>query len=191
MRGALAGLKVIEVAAMGPVPFAAMVLADMGASITRIATATGLQKSSLYHRFPGGKQQMADEVARAVGERFAAHVLAPAAADAPLSERIAAIAANLDRFYDGGRRSCILDVLTIGDAGVSTAVTIAGVTHAWLSLFADLALEAGARPAAARAAAEESVAAIEGALVLSRATRDAAPFRRALDGLERRLLFHS
>jgi alpha-methylacyl-CoA racemase len=36
MKGALAGLEVIEVAAIGPVPFAAMILADMGASITRI-----------------------------------------------------------------------------------------------------------------------------------------------------------
>ncbi|CAN5421608.1 CaiB/BaiF CoA-transferase family protein [soil metagenome] len=35
-NGALAGLKVVEVAAIGPVPFASMMLADMGASITRI-----------------------------------------------------------------------------------------------------------------------------------------------------------
>jgi len=36
MKGALAGLRAIEIAAIGPVPFAAMILADMGASITRI-----------------------------------------------------------------------------------------------------------------------------------------------------------
>ena len=36
MKGALAGLAVIEVAAIGPVPFAEMMLADMGASVTRI-----------------------------------------------------------------------------------------------------------------------------------------------------------
>lgn len=36
MSGALAGLKVVEVAAIGPVPFAGMVLADMGAQVTRI-----------------------------------------------------------------------------------------------------------------------------------------------------------
>jgi alpha-methylacyl-CoA racemase len=35
-EGALSGLKVIEVAAIGPVPFAGMVLADMGARVTRI-----------------------------------------------------------------------------------------------------------------------------------------------------------
>jgi alpha-methylacyl-CoA racemase len=36
VKGALSGLKVIEVAAIGPVPFAGMIMADMGASITRI-----------------------------------------------------------------------------------------------------------------------------------------------------------
>ena len=36
VNGALEGLKVIEVAAIGPVPFAAMMLSDMGAQITRI-----------------------------------------------------------------------------------------------------------------------------------------------------------
>ena len=33
-----------------------------GATLSALAAATGLQKASLYHRYPGGKQQMADEV---------------------------------------------------------------------------------------------------------------------------------
>jgi alpha-methylacyl-CoA racemase len=36
VEGALSGLRVIEVAAIGPVPFAGMMLADMGARVTRI-----------------------------------------------------------------------------------------------------------------------------------------------------------
>lgn len=36
MNGTLTGLKVIELAAIGPVPFAAMMMADMGAEIIRI-----------------------------------------------------------------------------------------------------------------------------------------------------------
>ena len=35
-RGPLSGIKVIEIAAIGPVPFAGMVLADMGAEVIRI-----------------------------------------------------------------------------------------------------------------------------------------------------------
>jgi alpha-methylacyl-CoA racemase len=46
-RGPLAGLRVLEMAAIGPAPFAAMVLADMGAEVVRVdrasevGTATG------------------------------------------------------------------------------------------------------------------------------------------------------
>ena len=33
-----------------------------GASLSRLSEATGLKKASLYHRFPGGKEQMASEI---------------------------------------------------------------------------------------------------------------------------------
>lgn len=36
MRGPLAGLRIVEVAGLGPTPFAAMALADMGAEVVRI-----------------------------------------------------------------------------------------------------------------------------------------------------------
>src|SRR4051812_20014952 len=35
-KGALAGVRVLEMAAIGPVPFAGMVLADMGADVVRV-----------------------------------------------------------------------------------------------------------------------------------------------------------
>ena len=36
MAGPLAGLKVIEMVGLGPAPFCAMLLADMGAKVIRI-----------------------------------------------------------------------------------------------------------------------------------------------------------
>ena len=35
-RGPLSGLKVVELAGIGPGPFAAMVLADLGADVVRV-----------------------------------------------------------------------------------------------------------------------------------------------------------
>ena len=106
-----------------------------GASLGAIATATGLQKSSLYHRFPGGKQQMAAEASASVIQEFAGAVLAPVGSEAPLHERVAAIAANLDRFYDGGARYCLLDMLSVGDPGVDAASNLAAAAMAWISVF--------------------------------------------------------
>jgi AcrR family transcriptional regulator len=159
-----------------------------GASLGSIAAATGLQKSSLYHRFPGGKQQMAAEASAAVGEEFAVSVLAPAGSDDPLERRVAAIAANLDRFYDGGARSCLLDVLSVGDPGADAAGNLAAAAAAWIEIFSSLARESGADAATARQRAEDAVGAIEGALVLARVTGDRGPFRRVVERLPDRLL---
>lgn len=159
-----------------------------GASLGAIALATGLQKSSLYHRFPGGKQQMAAEASASVIDEFATSVLAPIGSDAPLEERVAAIAANLDRFYDGGTRFCLVDMLSIGDPGADAASNLAGAVAAWIAVFASLAREAGADDATARARAEDAIATIEGALVVARVTGDRSAFRRAVDSLADRLL---
>jgi TetR/AcrR family transcriptional repressor of lmrAB and yxaGH operons len=159
-----------------------------GASLGAIAMATGLQKSSLYHRFPGGKQQMAAEASASVIDEFAASVLAPIGSDAPLEDRVAAIAANLDRFYDGGTRYCLVDMLSIGDPGSDAASNLAAAVAAWIAVFASLAREAGADDVTARARAEDAVATIEGALVVARVTGDRSAFRRAVDDLADRLL---
>jgi alpha-methylacyl-CoA racemase len=41
MSGPLAGLKVVEMVGIGPAPFCAMLLADMGAEVIRIDRPTG------------------------------------------------------------------------------------------------------------------------------------------------------
>jgi len=159
-----------------------------GASLADIAAATGLQKSSLYHRFPGGKQQMAAEVASAVGEQFASGILAPLASDRPVAERVELVARRLREFYDGGARSCVLDMLSIGDPGVSASEALAAAAAGWTAAFAAVAREAGADARTATARAQDAIASVEGALVLARVTGDRRPFTRAIDRLPSVLL---
>ena len=158
------------------------------ASLVEIAAATGLQKSSIYHRFPGGKEQMAKEVAEASGRRFSEHVLAPLRSNAPVDERIGAVARNLDSFYEAGARSCLLDTMSLGDPGAGTTEALAAAASAWIRAFATVAREAGATSTVALARAQEAVAGIEGALVLARVTGDKRPFARALKRLPEILL---
>ncbi len=47
------------------------------ASLSKISEVTGLGRSSLYHRFPGGKAEMADAVLTAADEWLGEYVLAP------------------------------------------------------------------------------------------------------------------
>lgn len=154
-----------------------------GASLSVISDATGLQRSSLYHRFPGGKEEMAAEAARALGGHFGGQVLAPLGGDEPVGVRLAAVSGALLRFYDGGGAGCLLDVLTIGSPGPATTNALAEVTRAWIAAFAGAARQAGFAPADARRRAEDAIAAIEGGLVLARVTGDRKAFRRALQRL--------
>lgn len=48
--GPLRGLKVVEVAAIGPVPFACMMLADLGADVVRVDRADGERSFREWHR---------------------------------------------------------------------------------------------------------------------------------------------
>ncbi|GGF17526.1 TetR/AcrR family transcriptional regulator [Williamsia phyllosphaerae] len=159
-----------------------------GASLATIAEATGLQKSSLYNRFPGGKQQMAAEVAGSVGAQFATDILSPLTTDAPAADRIDGVAANLETFYRGGEHPCLLNMLSVGDAGTAARTNLrAGADH-WISAFADVARAAGATRDDATARAQDAICAIEGALVLARVTGQTDAFHRALTRLPALLL---
>src|SRR5476649_1575217 len=50
-----------------------------GASLARICEGTGLGKGSIYHFFPGGKEEMADAVLAEIGAWFRDQVYAPLA----------------------------------------------------------------------------------------------------------------
>jgi TetR/AcrR family transcriptional regulator, lmrAB and yxaGH operons repressor len=159
-----------------------------GSSLGDIAVATGLQKSSLYHRFPGGKQQMASEVAGAVGAHVAEDVLAPLSGPGTPHERLTSVAGRLDEFYDGGRRSCLLDTLSISDPGTAATTGLGVAAEGWIAAFAGVAEAEGVGRAEARRRAEDAVASIEGALVLARVTGNVASFARSLERLPSLLL---
>ena len=82
-----------------------------GASLADIARATGLGKSSLYHYFPGGKAQMAAEVLESLDGTLEAAIFAPLREPGAPRRRLAAMLEALDRFYEGGRKACLLERL--------------------------------------------------------------------------------
>ena len=83
-----------------------------GASLSRIMEKTGLVKASLYHRFAGGKQEMATAVIKHVSRIFAAQLLAPLTGPGKLDERLRKTSACISKFYGSGAKACLLDTLT-------------------------------------------------------------------------------
>lgn len=155
-----------------------------GASLADLSKATGLSKAALYHRFPGGKQQMAAEVLSAAAGWYEEQVLAPLrTAEAP-GERLAAVVRQLDRFYASGRQACLLNMLSAPRNEDSPfASAIKECFEKLISAFAAFAEEAGRSREDARRRAERTVVSLHGSLVLSRGLGSDAPFKTFLASL--------
>ena len=81
-RGPLAGVKVIEMAAIGPVPFCGMMLADMGAEVIRvdrvIASGLGVEVPPRFACMARSKQSVAVDVKNAEGLAIVKKLIASA-----------------------------------------------------------------------------------------------------------------
>jgi len=159
-----------------------------GATLSMLADATGLEKASLYHRFPGGKQEMAEAVLAAADQWLREHVLEPLRSSAPPKKRLNTMAHQLDAFYAGGKQPCLLNSLSLGNKDNLFQEHIANAFKEWMAALSQVLREAGYSKKRAEREAEQAIASIEGALVMARGTGSTDPFRRVLCQLPERLM---
>jgi TetR/AcrR family transcriptional repressor of lmrAB and yxaGH operons len=155
-----------------------------GTSMELLSQATGLKKASLYHRFPNGKQEMAQHVLKIVEQWIVDHIVTVLADKTTIaSGRIKKAVNGLDTLYNGGANNCLLRTLTIGpDAGVFRE----GVTNCFNLItqsFTDIAIELGLSENEARKKANLINPLVQGALVLSGATGDNIHFKNCLTNI--------
>jgi len=155
-----------------------------GASLSAISEATGLKKSSLYHRFPRGKEQMAQEVLQQVADTLEAELFPVLAGAETPGRKMAAFVRVMDSVYAGGRESCLLNMLSPprGTQGVC-GEAIAGTFHRLRTALSQVAHQASAGDDEADLRAEEVLVALQGALVMARGIADPAVFERTLTRL--------
>lgn len=156
-----------------------------GTGLKQIATEAEAPFGSVYHFFPGGKEQLADEVLR-VGGRFFLALYEGIAAEAP-----DLVGAVRDFFAGAGETLAATDfadacpIATVAGEIASTNETLrkatADVFESWLGALAEDAVEAGVPSGRARGLAISVLAALEGAFLLSRSLRSVEPMRAAGD----------
>lgn len=160
-----------------------------GATLAALSAATGLQKASLYHRFPGGKEQMAREVLAYAGAWLGENVVAVLTGAGPPEERIRAMVRTLDEFYSGGRQACLLNMLSSARIHEGPFVEpIKAIFEAWIGALAAVLVDAGQDGDTARRRAERAVVMLQGSLVLSRGMGTTRPFMECLQSLPDDLL---
>src|SRR5215470_6536148 len=82
-----------------------------GASLAELSSASGLGKSSLYHHFPGGKADMAEQVLAHLAASLERTLFEPLRAPLRPAQKLNAMLDALDAFYEGGKRACLLERL--------------------------------------------------------------------------------
>jgi AcrR family transcriptional regulator len=159
-----------------------------GATLAKLSEATGLDKASLYHHFPRGKEEMAmavlDYLDRGLEEQF----LAPLQGEGGTIERLRAMTQKVDQFYQQGQKDCLLALLSVGEAHGLFQPQIQRSLTTWIERLAQMAIETGIEPNLAQQRAEDAILQIQGALVLSRGLNTTAPFKRVLQQLPELLL---
>jgi TetR/AcrR family transcriptional repressor of lmrAB and yxaGH operons len=146
-----------------------------------VVETAGAPRGSIGFHFPGGKEQLAAEAIAAAArgfERLIAQTFAEAPSPAAAVERFAALmAASLGA--SGFARGCPLATTALETAAASDALAAAcdAGFDTWQAPIRDALRRAGFSPAAARDRALLVLSALEGALVLARARRDASPVK--------------
>ena len=154
-----------------------------GASLADLSQATGLGKSSLYHHFPRGKEQMAEAVLEQ-GRIFIQTAVADVAkSNETLKSRIRKIVAALDQLYASGKNPCVLGRLAVSEIGPAGKKLAREIFADWADAVAHLAHESGMTELKARQFAEDWISRVQGSLVLHAATGDCKPFERAMNVL--------
>jgi TetR/AcrR family transcriptional repressor of lmrAB and yxaGH operons len=154
-----------------------------GASVRLLSEATGLERASLYHRFPGGKEQMAASIVAETCKWFERHVFTQLKKDSSPEDKVRRVAANLRDFYRRGALWCVLDTMTLGGGTPAIRNSIHAAYTAWLDAFEQVAREAGMPAPLARSRAQQALIEIEGSLVVARVTGDSKPFLRVVQDL--------
>lgn len=159
-----------------------------GASLAELSKATGLGKSSLYHYFPDGKDDMVRAVLEHLETQLRDSVFTPLRGTGPARRRVEEMVKTIDEYYRGGREACVLGNLVLGTSRTRFRRQLQAIFDEWIEALAGALVDAGLGRALARARAEDAVIRIEGALVLAGAMGDVSLFARSLKQMPSDLL---
>lgn len=150
-------------------------------SLKMVATASKAPIGSIYHSFPGGKEELGAAVITESGASYLQlfELIAAGAGDAPTA---------ITDFFDGAaavlEETDFIDICPIGTVArelASTNDVLRRASHAvfdtWIDAAMSLFVRAGLEVDAARSLASTLVSALEGGFILARTSRDAGPLR--------------
>lgn len=153
-----------------------------GATLSRISEATGLGKASLYHHFPGGKDEMVETVLTYLKDRLDQHIRRLRGPEEPLV-KMRFVMEYLQDIYDEGQQPCVMAILLMGSARGVFHEPVKALFRTWIEAIAAVLSESGLDKQLAHQRAENTLMTIQGALILSQGLDDPSLFQRAVNQL--------
>ncbi|TME55410.1 MAG: TetR/AcrR family transcriptional regulator [Chloroflexi bacterium] len=171
---------------------AASLIRSRGVSATSLSDVladSGAPRGSIYHHFPEGKKQIAEDAIRWTSERLLAHLRAGA------PSRPSDV---LERFIDvwrrtvvasGGTAGCVVAGVAIDTVPDETGLIelVRATFRSWAALLAEQLEAAGVPSRRAKPIAMATLAGMEGALILCRAEGNVKPLDAVAEELMRLL----
>ncbi len=159
-----------------------------GAGLADLSRVTGLGKSSLYHYFPGGKEDMARQVLAHLDVTLEKALFEPLRSSRPPAKKLDAMLSVIESFYDGGKKPCLLERLCASVDQGRFRRPLEKAFGKWIDAVEALCIESGIPKTTARARAEDLVVRIEGALIVSAGTGNVELFSRTIRQLRKTML---
>ncbi|WP_159467688.1 TetR/AcrR family transcriptional regulator [Dyadobacter sp. 3J3] len=152
-----------------------------GASMELLSQATGLKKASLYHRFPGGKKDMAAHVLKNLEIWFLENFQSVIEQEnLPVQERLEKALLPINILFEDGARNCPLRMLSACSETPYFQEYIASCFAILNNGFTKIAFQNGMVESLANEKAMEAIINIQGSLVLSRAMSDNSIFKTSM-----------
>jgi AcrR family transcriptional regulator len=158
-----------------------------GATLAKISEATGLGKASLYHHFPGGKDEMVEAVLDYLEGWLDQNVLQIIRSPGEPLTRLQLMCDLVSEVYEGGQQPCLFAILLLGSARDVFHAQVSEILRGWIAAIATVLMDSGMKAKLAQQRGEDAVIAIQGALVLSQGLQDPAPFQRVIKQLPQQL----
>lgn len=156
-----------------------------GASLNELASSSGLNKASLYYRYPGGKKDIVLAVLIFIGQWIDKNILSVLCdGEVPALERLSVALTNIDTLYNSGKSNCIVRAISMDNGMNLFGDQLKETITKWLDSFCKLGVDVGMDEETANKKAIQILGQIEGSLVVSKILNDTLPFQLALKEVE-------
>ena len=158
-----------------------------GASLNDLAEITGLKKASLYHRFPNGKQEMAECVLSDIDQWVDKNIFFALLDETKSTKlRLKDALKNIEILYDSGKNTCVLRAFSMHGGLTLFEEQIKSGMDKWITAFNGFGISLKLSSTESQQNAIQTLIELQGSLIVTKGLGDMSIFKNTLKNIENR-----